>query len=798
MANLKLSLVMATMATMSTAMLGLGQQSFALPMMTLAAAAASVLVTDHWGWFSLNRVVANLAMLLAAFFSLYGFLESDSQQQLWSIANLLIYVQMVLLFQQKNRRVYGQLAMFSLLQVVVAALLNDGLEFGLLLACYMMVALLGFVLFFVYREVDRVGMLTRRRYGLESVETSPEDAGTGSDSLPVIQVAEHGESLNRRIATSRILPPIMAVVAATAVFTAVFFYSTPRTGGANWERGLAGGNLVGFSPEISFHEMGRLLENHQRVMRVSFANVRTGEPYTVIGQPYLRGVVLTKYVDGRWLQEVRSSKLPLVRLEPPPSTRDLVRQDVLLEPTGGNRLFSMFPVYSIAQTPSQLRIEPRTRHLLRVDVDHRETSTEYRYVIATTAFRFGAQLPVIPHPNRMRTPAERARMVRLNRFMRNINSRDERFPRLVELASRIVREAAPDGNNYERARALEAFFLDNEDFQYTLDMREVRARRRPDLDPVEDFVANHRRGHCQYFASALTLMLRSQGIPARMVIGYRPSEFNYVGNYYVVRQRDAHAWVEAYLEPEEIPTGMLYPQEQHAGGGWLRLDPTPADPQENAPRQADLLDRASKSLDYARWLWSDYVLRLTEQRQRNAMLAPLVPDRKTSLASLFDMGAWGERFQRLLALADPRRLLRGEFSWRSALVLLGLASLLLLSYRLARLLGPAWRRLRGWTSYGRSSSRATVGFYRQLEATLARRGWHREPNQTQRQFAADAARRLAGEQGSVAHIPRQIVDLFYQVRFGHRAPDRRQEQAVNDQLRQLAEALGKRASSERA
>ena len=74
---------------------------------------------------------------------------------------MLIYVQMVLLFQEKNRRVYGQLAMFSLLQVVVAALLNSGLEYGVLLSMYMVIALLGFVLFFVYREVGRVGMVTR-------------------------------------------------------------------------------------------------------------------------------------------------------------------------------------------------------------------------------------------------------------------------------------------------------------------------------------------------------------------------------------------------------------------------------------------------------------------------------------------------------------------------------------------------------------------------------------------------------------------------------------------------------------
>ena len=57
--------------------------------------------------------------------------------------------------------------------------------------------------------------------------------------------------------TGRIVPPIVAMVAATVVFTAVFFYTTPRTGGANWQRGLGRRSVVGFSPEVSFEEMGR-------------------------------------------------------------------------------------------------------------------------------------------------------------------------------------------------------------------------------------------------------------------------------------------------------------------------------------------------------------------------------------------------------------------------------------------------------------------------------------------------------------------------------------------------------------
>ncbi len=790
MSNRMLSIVMAIMASMSTTMLGLGQGSALLPVMTILAATTSVLFTDTLGWFRLNRVVANLAMLLAAFFSLYGFLESGSQQQLWAIANLLIYVQMVLLFQEKNRRVYGQLAMFSLLQVVVAALLNSGLEFGVLLGVYMVVALLGFVLFFVYREVGRVGMVTRRRGWFERVEAVPGRLDAQLDGPPVIQVVEQGASLNQSIVTRRIVSPIVAMVAATVMFTAVFFYTSPRTGGANWQRGLGPRKLVGFSPEVTFEEMGKLLLNDERVMRVSFTNAISNEAYTVIGDPYLRGIVLTKYINGRWQQEVRSSRLPLVSLESPPITRELVRQEILLEPTGSSRLFSMFPVYGLAQSPADLRIDPRTRHLMRSTPNNRKGLSEFRYVVATTAFRFGAQNQVIPHPNRLQNDADRASMVLLNRWMRNINS-PETLPQLIAVADAVVKADAPNGNNFQRARALESHFLDGRRYTYTLNLDEVQAERKPNVDPIEDFVNNHHKGHCEYFASALTLMLRSQGIPARMVIGYRPSEFNYIGNYFVVRQRDAHAWVEAYMRPEEIPDEAINPEERHAGGGWMRLDPTPRE-QFKAAVETNVFDRASKSFDYARWLWNDYVLRLTEERQKRAVLAPLSLDRQFSITNVVDVGAWQQLVAKVTG-TDWQRLLRGEFSWRGGLAAIFACGLAYFGYRLVRNSLPLLQR---WWPYRRGVSRrrkrrVSVAFYRQFEAALARVGLQRSVAQTQRQFAGMVAQQLAAtpEHAVAADIPQQIVEAFYRVRFGHWRPDAQQEAEILEQLKRLEETL---------
>ena len=87
------------------------------------------------------------------------------------------------------------------------------------------------------------------------------------------------------------------------------------------------------------------------------------------------------------------------------------------------------------------------------------------------------------------------------------------------------------------------------------------------IDPIEDFVANNPRGHCEYFAAALALMLRSQGIPARVVLGYRCDEWNGPGKCYQVRQSDAHAWVEAYLAAGDIPPEMRWGNDDERLGG---------------------------------------------------------------------------------------------------------------------------------------------------------------------------------------------------------------------------------------
>jgi protein-glutamine gamma-glutamyltransferase len=153
-------------------------------------------------------------------------------------------------------------------------------------------------------------------------------------------------------------------------------------------------------------------------------------------------------------------------------------------------------------------------------------------------------------------------------------------PRITALA----REVMGDGSDRERVRRLELHLMQN--YAYTLDFRGRTAD-----NPIESFLFDHRSGQCEYFASSMVLLLRSQGIPARLVTGFLGGEYNPFEGYFIVRESNAHAWVEAWMP----------------GEGWQIFDPTPpAGRPAGGEEGVWLLTR--QAWDYVLFRWDRYVL----------------------------------------------------------------------------------------------------------------------------------------------------------------------------------------------
>jgi hypothetical protein len=158
-------------------------------------------------------------------------------------------------------------------------------------------------------------------------------------------------------------------------------------------------------------------------------------------------------------------------------------------------------------------------------------------------------------------------------------------PRIPELARAFAARASTD---LERARAIERRL--RSDYGYTLELPQQEVK-----DPLAYFLFTRKKGYCEYFASAMTVMLRTVGIPSRLVTGFQSGVYNPINEQWVVRASDAHSWVEGWIP----------------GYGWITFDPTPPDPN---PGFA-LLTRFGFYLDAAQTFWRDWVVSYDVNRQ---------------------------------------------------------------------------------------------------------------------------------------------------------------------------------------
>jgi transglutaminase-like putative cysteine protease len=286
------------------------------------------------------------------------------------------------------------------------------------------------------------------------------------------------------------------------------------------------------------------------------------------------------------------------------------------------------------------------------------------------------------------------------------------------------------------ARRFAAHLATTPTLRYTTDLK--RANR--EVDPVEDFLFHSRGGHCERYATALALMLRSQGIPTALVLGFRghdPAD----GGRYVVRQEHAHAWVSALVavpgapDPKD-PNARLYQ--------WRSLDPTPAGP-ELDEREADRAWWARAST----WIGSrfqEYVTNYTAEQRHKALAA--VGSHLTSPGTVLGTAA-------LVGLVLGAR---------------------------------TWRRRRGKPIATDSDSGRWFG---ELVALLRAHGIEPAPGDTPLEFAARAATALGGRRGcaAVAGVPLAWAEAYYLDRYGGAAPSAARRAELDTGLVALRRAL---------
>jgi hypothetical protein len=303
--------------------------------------------------------------------------------------------------------------------------------------------------------------------------------------------------------------------------------------------------------------------------------------------------------------------------------------------------------------------------------------------------------------------------------------------RVAPLAEQIT---AAQSNNYDKAVALERYLRTH--FGYTLQLGRVGHR-----DPLAYFLFERKQGHCEYFASAMAVMLRTLRIPSRVVNGFRTGEFNDVTSQYLVRASNAHSWVEAY-----------FPRY-----GWISFDPTPAAPAEVRTGWS----RWALYADAMASFWREWVVSYDVTHQyilgHRATQGGAEWIRRLQRWERREYGAW---------LNAARRTGRAvsDAPWRWGGIALGGTALLLLGAYSARLWRAILRR-RVAARPERSPRVAATIWYERVLRMLAKRGWQKLPAQTPAEFVAGLK-----DDGVRAPLAR-FAEHYERARFGDSADD---------------------------
>jgi len=348
------------------------------------------------------------------------------------------------------------------------------------------------------------------------------------------------------------------------VLTAGVFFVLPRTARAAFQRFVPERyHLPGFSNEVTLGEIGEIKQSSAPVMHV----FSQGEGFLAVRW---RGAALTHFDGKRWFnlpaaeERLRPEGRRVLLLEGPLRAGRRIEYEVRLSDIASNVLF-------VAGTPESMIID--------VPVISRSSSGTLRVPrLSGAGLRYAVSSLLDEETS---VPAQLAPAARVEAL--TLPPLDQRIPQLaLDMTAGLT---TPD----ERARALERRL--RHDFGYTLELLPA-----PVADPLATFLFVRKKGHCEYFASAMAVMLRTLGIPARVVTGFLGGVYNPMTGWQVVRASDAHSWVEAWLPRR----------------GWVTFDPTPPDP---SPSSASLWTRAGLVLDAADQFWQDWVVGYDFERQ---------------------------------------------------------------------------------------------------------------------------------------------------------------------------------------
>ncbi|HUQ68354.1 MAG TPA: DUF3488 and transglutaminase-like domain-containing protein [Planctomycetaceae bacterium] len=762
-------------------MLGRAEEGW-VPYLTFGVLVAAYAITDSRRGWALPAWPANLLGAIAVGVAAWEFFQPNDEAKLLSGAHLLVYATWIVMFQEKTYRLYLWVMALGVLQVAVASVLAPGVWFGACLVVYVCGALWTMSVASLY-QVQQQYDAGDAGWKL-ALQSGTAIAAANSQVVLIRPSVQHDES--HRWITRQFFGGLTVLVALSLTVSAGFFAFTPRIwfGPQNifGDDRYAGRNsrqsVTGFAREVRIGEIGQVLESLKTVFTVECFDAQSDESLSLdevaqrmgMSEPLFRGIVMSDYRRGRWTPEQIDQPLK-IRYS---FNQQGYRQDFVLEPTSDDILFCM-------GVPEAAEIRGRREEIFR----QQSTGVLAREHRSDASQRLAYSVYVAP------VPAELARIhaapITKGVWWQNVESqyfaRNQQLPRgldrLKQLASELVAKSEAERGRQltpsEIAALFETHLRDSGEFGYTLNLSVTD----PGVDPIEDFLFNRKMGHCEYFGSALALMLRAVGIPARLVSGFKGAERNELRGVWEVQERFAHVWVEAWTESNH----------------WVTYDATPALAREESLNAAyDKVGFWNRLTATTTSFWSDYVINVNLRQQQDQFYAPL-RDFALKVWALAQRSVdWGPQLWTYLTdlLTNPERFLSLGGGFTVFVLLLAALIVIRVVARLIR-----WLRDGGWerTMSRRRQQKIVVAFYERFVKSLKKAGLERLPAETPQEFADAAQIKLKPRLVTVglAELPAAVCSAYYRIRYGGETLPVADLQGLESQLSTFEQLLANRA-----
>ncbi len=649
-------------------------------------------------------------LVISTFFVCMADMVWISQDVLLAGINFLIVIMIYKLFHLKVRKDFLYLYAVSFLLLLSAAALTTEPWYGLVFLAFLLSSIWTLLLYHLRNEAEE--------YTLDTF------GGGMTENFPI---------------TAKFFWATNGIAFAALFITTVIFFITPRTGVGFFQhdRGQAI-RTSGFSQTVDLGVIGSIKLDPTVVMRVELPNQqeRLHEPL------YLQGAIFDHYDGRRWLNSFHLRQ-PVGRrhdgkfmMAPPRQIltgSSHTRQDIVMEALDSTVLFGIPTIQSIQGEFLILQKDQLGGVHLPYSLRRRfQYSVESRVATVTAQER---QASYLTYPT----------------FISNFFlQRPEASPRVEALARDVTRQAP---TIFDKISAIKWHLISK--YKYQLDVGNALP-----VNPVEEFLFERKTGYCEHYATAMVMMLRSIGIPSRLVTGFLPTDWNVFGNYYTVRQQDAHAWVEVYF-PES---------------GWVIVDPTPPG---GAIAPSSTMALMSRYIDSLRLKWNRVVIQYSFRDQRTILREireQSEPARTQAWGSVTTMMKWVRNWQAWI-ISHVHNL-----QWQQMVIWIG--GIALCIYVLRVLI-----QRRRWALKPRQTSNPThimaTKLYGHMLRILDAHGVQKAPQAGPLEFAGH----VSSLRPNLAPIVQPLTYFYCRGRFGSIPPKAEELEEANNLLSKLRREL---------